>query len=230
MLQSQQQEDHSGLHSLGLEVWLLPVLEIVLRVSIRSKAFLGDENYFGATAIPWVPWALAPGPSSQYRPAMPVAHPSFLDSHLLLFSAALGNFLSVAFPVYVLQDRKCWESQRSGLAPLLGTFWAQCPVSALCLCSIGSSLTWPITWFCVSLPCSQLFSGTSAQVVFFSPDSRLYNSVLCGLHRSVWCKSPCPVTQYFPLLSGGDIQSGDTGARYQEVPLLLEYMSNGKFI
>lgn len=52
MLQSQQQEDHSGLHSLGLEVWLLPVLEIVLRVSIRSKAFLGDENYFGATAIP----------------------------------------------------------------------------------------------------------------------------------------------------------------------------------
>lgn len=52
VLQSQQQEDHSGLHSLGLEVWLLPVLEIVLCVSIRSKAFLGDENYFGAAAVP----------------------------------------------------------------------------------------------------------------------------------------------------------------------------------
>lgn len=52
VLQSQQQEDHSGLHSLGLEVWLLLVLEIVLHLSTRSKAFLGDENDFGATAIP----------------------------------------------------------------------------------------------------------------------------------------------------------------------------------
>lgn len=46
-----QQEDQNDLYSLDLEVWLLPVLGIFFDVGMRSKAFLGDENYFGAVAV-----------------------------------------------------------------------------------------------------------------------------------------------------------------------------------